>query len=149
MKLGSGVNPGSVGLGLLLHIFPKSQLFSFLKKNLYWLLLGFSTILDYSLLQSKIQSISNGGLMTFRYSSHHPTCKSICKSGYVHKGCHYGHNCKINIHCTKNFCQCVLHLKCYPSSIGHAEYLSNEEIISQASYNVHEIVRLYFNYLGT
>ena len=87
--------------------------------------------------------------MTFRYSSHHPTCKSICKSGYVHKGCHYGHNCKINIHCTKNFCQCVLHLKCYPSSIGHAEYLSNEEIISQASYNVHEIVRVYFNYLGT
>ena len=112
-------------------------------------MLGFSTISDYSRLQSKIQSISNGGQITFRYSSHHPTCESICKSGYVHKGCHYGHNCKINIQCTKNFCQCVLHLKCYPSSIGHAEYLSNEEIISQASHNVHEIVRLYFNYLGT
>ena len=87
--------------------------------------------------------------MTFRYSSHHPTCESICKSGYVHKGCHYGHNCKINIHCTKNFCQCVLHLKCYPSSIGHAEYLSNEEIISQATHNVNEIVRLFFNYFCT
>ena len=64
----------------------------------------------------------------------------LCKSRYVHEGCHYGHKCKINIHCTNNFCQCVLHLKCYPSSIGHAEYLSNEQIISQARQNVYEIV---------
>ena len=41
LKLGSGVNPGSVGLGLLLHIFPKSQLFSFLKKKLVLTIAGF------------------------------------------------------------------------------------------------------------
>ena len=104
---------------------------------------SFFTISDYSLFQSKIHSISNGGQITFRYSSSHPTCESICKSRYVHEGCHYGHKCKINIHCTKNFCQCILHLKCYPSSIGHAEHLSNEEIISQATHNVNEIVRLF------
>ena len=46
-------------------------------------------------MQSKIQSISNGGSINFKYSFGDKNCDSICKSKYVQKGCKYGFGCNV------------------------------------------------------
>ena len=50
---------------------------------------------EYSTVQSKIQSISNGGSINFKYSFGDKNCDSICKSKYVQKGCKYGFGCNV------------------------------------------------------
>ena len=64
-------------------------------------------------MQSKIQSISNGGLINYQYFSGDKNCNSICKSKHVHIGCKYGSKCKIGSTCQGDGnCICELQMSC-------------------------------------
>ena len=71
------------------------------------------TFSDLQTLQSKIQSISNGGLINYKYFSSDQNCNSICKSKHVHIGCKYGSKCKIGSTCQGDGnCICELQMSC-------------------------------------
>ena len=64
-------------------------------------------------MQSKIQSISDGGLINYEYFSSDENCNSICKSKHVHIGCKYGSKCKIGSTCQGDGnCICELRMSC-------------------------------------
>ena len=64
-------------------------------------------------MQSKIQSISNGGSINFQYSFGDKNCDSICKSKYVQKGCKYGFRCNVVPTCQSDGnCICELQMSC-------------------------------------
>ena len=64
-------------------------------------------------MQSKIQSISNGGSINFKYSFGDKNCDSICKSKYVQKGCKYGFRCNVVPTCQSDGnCICELQMSC-------------------------------------
>ena len=64
-------------------------------------------------MQSKIQSISNGGSINFKYSFGDKNCDSICKSKYVQKGCKYGFGCNVVPTCQSDGnCICELQMSC-------------------------------------
>ena len=71
------------------------------------------TFSDYSTLQSKIQSISNGGSINFQYTFGDKNCNSICKSNHVQIGCKYGFRCKVGSRCQSvGNCVCDLQMSC-------------------------------------
>ena len=64
-------------------------------------------------MQSKIQSIWNGGSINFQYSFDDKNCDSICKSKYVQKGCKYGFGCNVVPTCQSDGnCICELQMSC-------------------------------------
>ena len=64
-------------------------------------------------MQSKIQSITNGGSINFQYSFGDKNCDSICKSKYVQKGCKYGFRCNVVPTCqSSENCICELQMSC-------------------------------------
>ena len=64
-------------------------------------------------MKSKIQSISNGGSINFKYSFGDKNCDSICKSKYVQKGCKYGFGCNVVPTCQSDGnCICELQMSC-------------------------------------
>ena len=79
-------------------------------------------------MKSKIQSISNGGSINFKYSFGDKNCDSICKSKYVQKGCKYGFGCNVVPTCQSDGnCICELQMSCRGKNEDNS---SGEEITS-------------------
>ena len=84
------------------------------------------TFSDYSTLQSKIQSISNGGSINFQYTFGDKNCNSICKSNHVQIGCKYGFRCKVGSTCQSDGnCICDLQMSCNEKSAFGEKFEDN------------------------
>ena len=88
-------------------------------------------------MQSKIQSISNGGSINFQYSFGDKNCDSICKSKYVQKGCKYGFRCNVDSkYQTRNYL-CTMEMSCnkatYVGSFENSTTLDETSGISETT----------------
>ena len=80
----------------------------------------------------KIQSITNGGVIEFKYNFPDQKCDSICKSQYIQDGCINGHHCSVNSNCENVLCQCTLNLRCNPGTPGK---ISNGNVEITGTFN--------------
>ena len=69
-------------------------------------------------MKSKIESITNGGSIEFKYTFSDQKCDFICKSQYIQNGCTAGQHCNVNSNCKNGLCECTLNLRCNHGASG-------------------------------